>query len=187
VGVLKLGAVDFDDGVDVFEQDLGCGLDHSGLSGTGRSEKEHSSDGSAGILHSGEEYLIETGNAADRAFLSDYQSAKFIFELFSFRTLLLRIQGYSILGMTVRFFHFIFHSRPRRPIQFRPILLSRSSLWQTAARHRLRVTRSLYALKTLLWNYNTASRGPPRSLFPIKTGLSGLIAFYANGIHLSSV
>jgi len=42
-------------------------------------------------------------------------------------------------------------------------------------------------LKTLLWNYNTASRGPPRSSFPTKTGLSGLIAFYSNGMLLSSV
>ena len=105
MGMLELGAVDFDDGVVVFEQNLGGGLYDPSLSRPGWSEKQHSSDGSARILHSRKEYLIKTGNSAHSAFLSDYQGPKLVFELFGLRALFLRIQGYSILGMTFRIFH----------------------------------------------------------------------------------
>ena len=113
VRVLKLSAVNFDDSIAIFEEDFCCGLYDPGLSGAGWSQKEHSPDWASGVLHTCEEYLIESRDAANGAFLSHDQGAEMIFELFSSRTLLLRIERYSILCVPLRFCHLI-NSRPKR-------------------------------------------------------------------------
>src|SRR6185295_9416407 len=79
--VLKLGAVDLNHSVSVAEKNLCRGFDYVSLAGAGRTQKQHSAKRSRRRGHTRLEDLVQRGDAANRAVLSDYPRAKPRFKL----------------------------------------------------------------------------------------------------------
>src|ERR1700681_2920066 len=89
--MLKFGAIDLHDSVRVGVQNLRSRFDHSSLSGTRRTEKQHCSDWSVGWIHAGQKYLIKATHAAHGAFLANDARSQALFKILGTRALLIRV------------------------------------------------------------------------------------------------
>src|SRR5215217_4092796 len=90
--MLKLRAVDFDDGVRIAIQHLGSRFDHARLSGTSWSQKQHRTDWPVRRIHARQEDLIQTAHASDRAFLTHDARGQPLLKILSTRALLIWIE-----------------------------------------------------------------------------------------------
>ena len=97
VRVLKLRAIDLDDGVVVIEQHFGSRFDNARLARTGRPQKQHGADGAARVLHSREVNLIEAGDAAHGALLADDQPRQLGFEFLCAGAFQIGIERHAII------------------------------------------------------------------------------------------
>jgi hypothetical protein len=84
--VLKLRAIDLDDGVRVSKENLRCGFDHPCFAGTSRSQEKERSKRFVALVHSGEEQLIQIAHTANGILLTDNERRKPFVEFLSLRT-----------------------------------------------------------------------------------------------------
>jgi len=71
VGVLKFGAVDFDDGAGATEKNLRGGFNDAGFAGAGGAEEEQIADGASGGVESSGEDLEQLDEGLNAVVLAD--------------------------------------------------------------------------------------------------------------------
>src|SRR2546423_1743856 len=130
--MLKLGAVDFENGVRVAEKNFGSRFDHTRFSGTGWPKEQHRTNRAVKWIHSSEKYLIETAHAPHGSLLSNNARRQPLFEILSTGTLLVRVQKYCSHSC-VKFFYFHFANHGGSPRFYLPHRMRRAFLLYPAS------------------------------------------------------
>src|SRR5438128_121495 len=110
--MLKLCAVDFDNGVAIPEQDLSGSFDYVSLTRTSRPEEKHRAQRPSGISHPRLEDLIQRSDGANASILSDHSGSKSRLESLGYRALRRRIKRHQLSLSTIAD-HFILSFRAR--------------------------------------------------------------------------
>src|ERR1700747_2076080 len=100
MGVLKFGAIYFDQRTAISEQNLGGGFDDTRLAGTGWAKEQKISDRARGGVQAGTEHLIEIGKRLHGLFLPDNLVPQCVLEMAGRGTALSRVHPLQVAPLS---------------------------------------------------------------------------------------